>query len=229
MFEAEKRVADAAEGIGRGDPGAIAVLMEALLLSGISMKMAGSSAPASGAEHLISHYWDMTASSEGRVEGWHGAQVGVATIVSAGLYGYLRNLDPAGIDPDALCSSRPDLVDDGQLQALHGSWWKLARRELDKKTLSDKDYVEELAKVLEGWERMWSHLDPVLRPADRVRRILEKAGAPTRVGQLGLTGEQLERAFVAARQIRARLTVLDLCAELGLLENAKKQVCGFVK
>ena len=37
-------------------PIAIARLMTALLISGEAMAQAGSSAPASGAEHLISHY-----------------------------------------------------------------------------------------------------------------------------------------------------------------------------
>ncbi|HUT79394.1 MAG TPA: iron-containing alcohol dehydrogenase, partial [Polyangia bacterium] len=52
VIDAERRAADAAPGLRHGDPEAVAVLTEALVLSGISMKLAGTSGPASGGEHL---------------------------------------------------------------------------------------------------------------------------------------------------------------------------------
>lgn len=51
------------------------VLANGLLLSGIAMEMAGSSRPASGSEHLISHAYDQLAEKPSL----HGLQVGVAT------------------------------------------------------------------------------------------------------------------------------------------------------
>ncbi len=50
-------------------------MVDSLTMSGISMEIAGSSAPASGSEHLISHALDKVVSSPGL----HGIQVGVAT------------------------------------------------------------------------------------------------------------------------------------------------------
>ncbi|MEX2016245.1 MAG: iron-containing alcohol dehydrogenase, partial [Candidatus Hydrogenedentales bacterium] len=54
-----ERVLCAAQRIGRGETAAYATVLDALMLSGYSMVLAGSSAPASGGEHLISHYLDM--------------------------------------------------------------------------------------------------------------------------------------------------------------------------
>jgi len=56
-------------------------LANSLLMSGIAMEMAGSSRPASGSEHLISHALDMTAAKPQP----HGIQVGVATLLCAEL------------------------------------------------------------------------------------------------------------------------------------------------
>ena len=53
----------------------IRLLATALLLNGVAMEIAGSSRPASGAEHLISHALDHIAARPGL----HGLQVGVAT------------------------------------------------------------------------------------------------------------------------------------------------------
>ena len=53
----------------------------ALVMSGVSMEVAGSSRPASGSEHLISHAYDQIA-EQPRM---HGEQVGVATIATTWL------------------------------------------------------------------------------------------------------------------------------------------------
>ena len=58
-------------------------LANSLLMNGLSMEIAGSSRPASGSEHLISHAYDAVASSPAM----HGIQVGVATYLCS----YLQN------------------------------------------------------------------------------------------------------------------------------------------
>ena len=50
----------------------------ALVMSGVAMEVAGSSRPASGSEHLISHAYDQIADRPRM----HGEQVGVATIAT---------------------------------------------------------------------------------------------------------------------------------------------------
>jgi len=59
------------------------LLATALLLNGVAMSLAGTSRPASGSEHLLSHALDQL-SARPRL---HGLQVGVATYVAAQLQG----------------------------------------------------------------------------------------------------------------------------------------------
>lgn len=59
------------------DPEGIRLLATALLLNGVAMEIAGSSRPASGSEHLISHALDRI-TERARL---HGLQVGVATYI----------------------------------------------------------------------------------------------------------------------------------------------------
>ena len=66
----------------RDDEG-IRLLATALMLNGIAMEICGSSRPASGSEHLISHALDALAPGEHL----HGIQVGVATYVVSHLQG----------------------------------------------------------------------------------------------------------------------------------------------
>lgn len=69
------------------------VLMEALIQSGEAMMQVGHSRPASGAEHHLSHYWEMELLRKLRPQVLHGAKVGVATIIIADLYRRLAQID----------------------------------------------------------------------------------------------------------------------------------------
>lgn len=59
------------------DPEGIRLLATALMLNGVAMEIAGSSRPASGSEHLISHALDQITTRPAL----HGLQVGVATYI----------------------------------------------------------------------------------------------------------------------------------------------------
>ncbi|MDJ0765316.1 MAG: sn-glycerol-1-phosphate dehydrogenase [Myxococcota bacterium] len=222
---AEARVADTAKGLSTGDPDAMAALTEALLLSGISMTLAGSSGPASGGEHLISHFWDMTAEEEGRVEGWHGAQVGVATIVTSALYERLAALLPQDIDIERIIAERPHRRDLEQaIEHRHGARAQAVVKTYFSKHLEDDALVKELEHIRDHWSDLWATLAPVLRPSSQIRNILLNGDAATRVSDLDLTRDHLERAFIAAREIRDRYTVLDFAADLGVLYDLRSDV-----
>jgi glycerol-1-phosphate dehydrogenase [NAD(P)+] len=223
VLEAEAQVAEAAADIRGRDRQALGLLCRALLLSGISMKLAGSSAPASGAEHLISHYWDMCASGEGRSEGLHGLQVGVATLVSSALYEEILRLEPEKIDPESL-AQRAAGEAEPDFHRLHRGWEQQAREELARKTPDREGLRAELRRLRDGWPQLVAFLLENFRRTEQIRQILHQAGCPLTVEKLGLGREQMERAFEAARHIRARFTVLDLAWELGLLEQLREVV-----
>lgn len=80
-------VAGRAKIISTGNLEGIAVLVKALIGSGVAISIAGSSRPASGSEHLFSHALDYLASKYGFTPNTHGAQCGVGTIMMAKLHG----------------------------------------------------------------------------------------------------------------------------------------------
>jgi glycerol-1-phosphate dehydrogenase [NAD(P)+] len=81
------------DSIARGDKQGIRTLMLALIQSGLAMSVFGQSHPASGAEHHLSHYWEMKFIQEGRKQILHGAKVGVATIQISQLYHRIAQLE----------------------------------------------------------------------------------------------------------------------------------------
>ena len=72
--------------IALADTDAVAFLTQALIDSGLSMAAFGSSMPGAGAEHHISHCWEMRMLQQGLPALLHGAKVGVGTVMAAGWY-----------------------------------------------------------------------------------------------------------------------------------------------
>jgi len=76
----------AVEEIAKRSEKGIRILMSSLIESGLAMLMFGQSHSASGAEHHLSHYWEMDVIKRGRRQLLHGAKVGVACTLIAELY-----------------------------------------------------------------------------------------------------------------------------------------------
>lgn len=74
-------------------PEASGAIMEALVLTGCAMQLAKCTRPASGAEHIISHYWECKKLQRGIISDYHGKKVGVATLICATMYHNLTRLE----------------------------------------------------------------------------------------------------------------------------------------
>ncbi|NIK80368.1 glycerol-1-phosphate dehydrogenase [NAD(P)+] [Paenibacillus castaneae] len=80
---------DNIELIANRDPEGIRILIEALIESGLAMLLFGQSHSASGAEHHLSHFWEMEYIRLGNRQLLHGAKVGVACAEISKLYNRL--------------------------------------------------------------------------------------------------------------------------------------------
>ena len=215
-----------AAGVGTGNPEAMKKLMEVLLLSGCAMALAGSSSPASGGEHLLSHYWDMVAHCNGRATpSFHGTQVGIATLLTGRLYeGILHpSVRFAGVGErlEAYPADREEWVE--RVRTRHPN---LTPDVLDEvieesllKYLPIPEQRDRLLQIKERWSEISAHLQGILMPVDAVEKALKEAGGATRGAAIGLQPAQVQEAICVARDIRSRYTILDFAADLGILES----------
>jgi glycerol-1-phosphate dehydrogenase [NAD(P)+] len=74
-----------AEGLVKREEKSVGALMEALVVVGIMMSFAGSSRPASGSEHHLSHFFEITGILEGSEYFSHGIDVAYSTVITAGV------------------------------------------------------------------------------------------------------------------------------------------------
>ncbi len=91
MEKARADVMDAFDGLTKYERGAVAKLMNALIVAGASMAICGNSRPASGSEHHQSHFLEMDFVRRGEKIPMHGIKVAIGTLVSIALYNYLKD------------------------------------------------------------------------------------------------------------------------------------------
>lgn len=84
-YEMAERVKDLAEGVRERDPESVASLMEALVAVGIAMSFVGNSRPASGSEHHLSHFFEITGILDGKEYLAHGIDVVYSAVATARL------------------------------------------------------------------------------------------------------------------------------------------------
>ncbi len=208
---------DGAARVRANDPEMLAELASRMTLTGMAMGVAGRTAPLSGTEHLLSHLLDMAAGVADRPLAFHGAQVGVATIVAATIWhDTLDRLDPAllvsaAATPDPVVVERRvhaafDPMDpSGRMAA---ECWKDVRRKLDRWTVA-RDRVRALAA---DWDRHRAILRGLVTEPAVLATALAGAGAPARIGDLepAPPPEMVRWALRALPLMRDRFTVADL-------------------
>jgi glycerol-1-phosphate dehydrogenase [NAD(P)+] len=223
----ETRYLGSTGGVRARQPEAIRNLSEATLVSALSMSMlsGGETAPSSGAEHIISHYWDLMAKLEGLPKNLHGAQVGIATVLSMTLHDYMRKLDPSNIDPEKLLRNRPSLPQiESENKRRYGAKAKAFNKAVRHKWVPDGEYIAYVERVLFSWQELWADLEPYSAPPEYIRQPLEAAGMQASLDTVRRSRAQALDALLYSHRYRTRYTILDLAWELGVFPEAAPEV-----
>jgi glycerol-1-phosphate dehydrogenase [NAD(P)+] len=224
--ENERKFMAVSREIGQSDPKAVAFLGEAILKSGLSMTiMAGETSPSSGAEHVLSHYWDFLVHLRGLTKNFHGTQVGIASIIMLNFYEYMRELDPNKIDPEKLLRTRPTIEQiEAENKALYGEKAASFNKVVRQKYVPDGEYIAYVSRILSSWDSIWAEVGKYLAPADVVAKNMRAAGIPLSLTSIHRTKEEGLEALIKGSHYRIRYTLLDLAWELGILPDAAEEV-----
>jgi glycerol-1-phosphate dehydrogenase [NAD(P)+] len=183
-------------------------LMEGLILSGLSMLMVGHSRPASGAEHHLSHYWEMVLLQQRRRALLHGAKVGVATVLMAQEYRALLNLSPGEVQ--RRIASAPTQQEDAQrIRLAYGAMADQVIAENKSAMTLELDAPAFQARLIESWGDVLSIARGIPTPAQLVA-WLEAVQGPVTPAQLGVEPELVAQSLDNALFVRNRFTILRL-------------------
>jgi len=215
--EGAEGLLDGAARVRDNDPAMLAELASRMTLTGIAMGVAGRTAPLSGTEHLLSHLLDMAAGAAGRPLAFHGAQVGVASVLAATLWqDTLDRFDPASLADDAAFPAATDaerrvraafdpLDPSGRMA---DECWRDVSSKLDRWRAA-RPRIEAFA---DAWPRHRTALASLVAAPDVLREALVRAGAASTLAELQPpTPAEVGRWAVRALPLmRDRFTVADL-------------------
>jgi glycerol-1-phosphate dehydrogenase [NAD(P)+] len=188
------------------DEEAAGAVMEALVLSGLAMKLALSSRPASGAEHVVSHYWECRKVSRGIWPDYHGKKVGVATLIINRMY---RNIARrvTEVDPVKDC---PD-------------WEEIDRHFTpeqlpDIRRLNDPSICDKVdpARLKELWPRFREMILTELPEYGDLLDRMRRAGCAVTPEEVNVGPELLEEGIRYHSYMRYRILLTRLLPMLGL-------------
>ena len=201
------------EDLKAGKPEAMEALFNGLLLTGVAMTMAETSAPASGGEHLISHTLDMMSSLDGEKHDLHGRQVGIGTILASEIYRRVLDLESPRF------SHAPMDIDQ--------AFWGTLSAEVASQYAQKSERLHQTVAILsqgDAWDRLRQAVTPYLRSPEQLCDCLARAGAAFRAEHIGCSRERLLCAVRHAHEIRSRFTILDLAYLVGVLPGAIEEI-----
>ena len=209
--------------VPRAERGALERVAAILTLSGISMGIAGTTAPCSGMEHAVGHLLEMATLQAGGEPALHGAQVGASSVVAALLWRRVLDelADGGGLarlrlpDQDAVeARVRAAFLPVDGSGAMGEECWRDVRRKLARWARAG----EHVARAARDWAVHDRALRGLLAGPDELVAALRSATAPARFADLhpAVADGDVHWAVASCHLMRERFSVADMAFLLGI-------------
>ena len=195
-----EKVMSLAEKVAGEDEEAAGSIMEGLILSGLGMKLAMSSRPASGAEHVVSHYWECYKLARGIWPEFHGKKVGVASVLINRIYHNIADRVEE-IDPIA------DPTDWDAVRAAFDETQHEELMKLNTPIITDKVDPARLKAI---WPEVRRLVKEILPTDAEMMRLMQAAGAVTEPADVHVSKELLEKGLRYHSYMRYRILLTRL-------------------
>jgi glycerol-1-phosphate dehydrogenase [NAD(P)+] len=208
--------------VPRADRAALERVAATLTLSGISMGIAGTTAPCSGMEHAVGHLLEMATLQAGGEPALHGVQVGAASVVTALLWRRVLDeladggLDRVGTPDQAVVEAqvRAAFLPVDPSGAMGEECWRDVRRKLARWARAG----EHVARAARDWDVHDRALRELLAAPDELVAALRDATAPARFAELrpAVATDDVRWAVASCHLMRERFSVADMAFLLGI-------------
>ena len=198
------RVMEKAPLIAERDPEVLGSVMEGLVLSGAAISLYGTSRPASGAEHHMSHFWEVV----------------LVLMLAEELCRTKMDFDAARADAERFDTQAWE-------REIRRCFGNAAQEALDIEAQAHKNAVPErlarIGRIQQHWDEIHKQLSS-LPEAESLQKLLKQVGCPSLPEEIGVDETLLRDTFRYAKETRARYTLLQLVFDLGLTDSLTGRV-----
>lgn len=186
-------------------------LMEGLVASGIYMSYTGSSRAASGAEHHLSHFWEMWLQLSGKPPIFHGVKVGVGSMILDKLYREFLLYTIPQQEAKRFLEQFDEEADRAEIAEVYG---KAAPT-----VLADYDFqrdvrLQRLERLVQLKPQIDEEITRMLPRLDLMKQAMFHTGATVDWRQLpGITAKVVRQAILRGKEIRPQYTILQMALE----------------
>ncbi len=192
-------------------------VMYALLLSGLAMQLAGNSRPASGAEHHMSHLWEMHRINN-EVDALHGEKVAVGLIAVTEAY---KNAMKNGLDYEKIANIDLDSVfDRAKIESVYADLTDTTIKEnLPDGTYSSSSLSKIVIDDVSRIEKELAEADKMLPTADEMRELCRVADVPISSDEIDLPADKefVLKSLKFAPYVRNRITLLKMLSAADII------------
>ncbi len=210
-------------GLAAGDPAAMGKLFTGLAMTGFAMQTMHDSRPASGAEHLFSHCWEMRhiLRPDGTAPS-HGDKVGIGSLCTTHMMESFFAKPFTAADIDAAVAAYPSWEAREafiRTQFEPGIMLDEVLAVCRAKYPSPEKLRARLGLLASKWDDLAARVKTQLFTFDELRKRLATVGCPVTPEGIGVNRADVHEAALRAELIRNRYTILDLAQDAGRLND----------
>lgn len=201
-IDAVNKLCECVDDLVLGKSEAYEQLMYALILSGLAMQIIGNSRPASGAEHHMSHLWEMEVINK-HLEAYHGEKVSVGLILVMEEYKKIKkSIENGRCRVKKYYGLEEDMLKEVfKSREMYDSIMKENTPDplLNVNKVILQNRLESIAEILEK-----------LPTLDFVKNTLKRAKAVTTLEEIGLSNDIKQNSIRLSPYVRNRLTLMRI-------------------
>ena len=194
------------------------VLIEGLLLAGITIMIVGHTRAVASVEHNVGHFVEMKMLERYGKAPSHGATVGAATLMVYPAFKRFANEDISGIDP----KKRFPMPVEERRAFMRDTWGVEGGETIMAENPGDFLTTEELRRRVRRAKERFGDIKKIIddMPAyDEIYAAMERLGAKMTLAELGVDPDVVNTAMHCAKDYRTRYSLFKTLDELGLLET----------
>ena len=199
------------------------ILIEGLLLAGVTVLIIGHTRAVASVEHNIAHYWEMMQMQRGKEAPAHGASVGVATLLAWPMFTRFQNEDLSKLDLDAIREKA--ITREQREKWMVHAYGKAGGESIMEENPGDFLTWEEQERRIRRAQERFDEIKAAIEEMPKFEDIyaaMQKLGAQMTADECGVDQELLITSMHCAKDYRTRYTLFKLLDECGLLGDYLK-------
>lgn len=218
VIEAVDKLLDHIDDIQNRTEKGMHILIEGLLLAGITIMIVGHTRAVASAEHNIAHFVEMKMLERYHRAPSHGATVGVGTLMVYPAFMKFAQADLSGIDVEAL-SPMPEARRRAFMIENYG---RTAAETIMEENPGDFLTAGELRRRAARAKERFADIKAAISempPYEKVYGAMKRLGAPLTMAELGVDQDIEQTSMRCCKDYRTRYTLFKLIDELGLTKE----------